>query len=369
MPRLFYLLAASLLLGLIASPALGQPTMLTSQDQPVRIGVTPVYQRYDDGGQVTTQWSTAMDVTVPIGERVRVSASGRAAQSSTDDGAEIRGLDDARLGVAYAQPVGEGSLVGRVDAGIPVGKKELTVSELRTVRATSQSFYDFRVPSFGSGASVVPQLTYAAPVSDRVVVGIGGAYQYLGSYEPVARASRSYDPGDGVEVFGGVDVQMTRASALAVDVRFARYGTARSGSVNRLEPGSSYGGTVQYSYQTEGYTLRVAGRYQNWEESNVRPFVVGPDSASAASRQQLVPSRALVEASYQRRLGDAVLLRVRAGARYFESTDVTARKRLGVFSLRPSVRLTPSWSVTPITTVTAGDLLGLTGGVRTEVRF
>ena len=367
MSRIPLLLACGLLLVLaLVSPAevAAQETMLTAQDQPVQVSLTPAYQRFETNSQTATQWSTTLTWRIPLGDRVRVLGQAQAARSDSEIGAAVQGMDDARLGLVYAQPVGRGSLVGRVDVGVPVGKSALAVEELQTVRLTSWSFADFRVPGFGTGASVVPRLSYATPLGDRFVVGLGAAYQFLGSYRPVENASRSYDPGDGVEVFGGFDAQLSRTSAVALDLRYSRFGTARSGRIDRLEPGTSFGGTVQYRYETDRQAVRVEASYQNWDESSVQPYVVGPDAAASLSRQQLVPSRLRIHTSYQQRLGDRVVLRGRLGGAYYWATDLNDRKRVGVLTLRPAFRLSSAWTLTPIAQVAAGDLFGLTGGLR-----
>jgi len=367
----------SLLAGLVAvwvaagagQPASAQSPLLTAEEQPVEIGVTPVAQTYEDAGVRATEISTQIDLAIPIGRSVRLTAQGGAAQVQSDRGDLFAGLDDTQVGLVVAQQAGTGSFVARLDVGIPTGKQELTAGELATVQATSRSVYDFRIPSFGDGVSVVPRVSYAFPLGDNVVTGLGAAYQYLGSYQPIARANREYDPGNGLEVFGGVDAQINRSNSLSIDVRYARFGTAQAGGIDRLEPGNSYAGTVRYTYQATDAVVRFAAQYQKWEESSVRAFLVGPDAPTDATRQQLVPSRMLAQASYQRRLGDTVSLRARMGGRYFRETDVTDRKRVGIAGLRAAFRLSSSWTLAPFASVTAGDFFGTSGGARIEARF
>jgi len=367
MPRFRLLLACCCLFPLVLtfpSEVAAQEALLTAQDQPVRVSLTPAYQRVETNGETATQSSTTLRWRIPLGDRVRLLGQAQAARSDSDIGRAVHGLDDARLGLVVAQPVGRGSLVGRIDVGVPVGKNAMAVEELQTVRQTSWSFADFRVPGFGTGASVVPRISYATPLGDRFVVGLGAAYQFLGSYRPVENASRSYDPGDGIEVFGGFDAQLSRTSAVALDLRYSRFGTARSGSIDRLEPGTSFGGTLQYRYETDRQAVRVEAAYQNWDESSVQPYVVGPDAPASLSRQQLVPSRLRIRTAYQQRLGERVVLRGRLGGAYFWRTDLNDRKRVGLLTLRPDVRLSPAWTLTPITQVATGDLFSFTGGLR-----
>ena len=369
--RVAWLLGVVALLwaGSALRPVAAQTPLLTAEDQPVRVGVTPVAQTIDDAGMQTSELSTQIDLDIPIGESVRLTAQGAVARVQSDRGSSFSGIDDAQVGAMYARQAGGGSIVARLDLSLPIGKDELTRGELATVRSTSRSAYDFRVPSFGDGLAAVPRVSYAFPLGEAVVAGLGGAYQYLGSYRPVATASRDYDPGNGWEVFGGVDAQISRASSVSVDLRYARFGTAQAGGIDRLEPGNSYAGTVRYRYQMSDATLEVAAQVQQWEESSVRAFLVGPDAPTEASRQQLVPSRTLAQASYRRRVGDAVSVRLRLGGRYFEATDVTERQRVGVAGVRGAFRLSPAWTLAPFAAVTTGDFFGARGGVRTELQF
>ena len=360
------------LLGLAAlggPPASAQPQLLTAEDRPIRLGITPTGQWYQDGEEQTQELTTQIDLSLPLGDRVLVVAQGRAARAASETGDAITGLDDARVGALYAREVGAGSISGRLDVGVPVGKTKLTPGELATVRSTSRSTFDFRVPSFGAGLTVVPRLTYAVPVASRVVVGAGAAFQYLGIYEPVAEASRTYDPGNGLELFGGADVRVSRAASLSLDARYARFGTARAGGVDRLRPGNSYSVTLRFGYEAAESALRLAAQYQNWEESRVRAFVVGPDTPTPAVQQQLVPSRSRLRAQYQRRIGRGRSVQVFLEGRYFRSTDILDRKRVGVLGVRAALRIAPGWRLRPFASATAGDFFGVTGGLRTDFRL
>ena len=170
------------------SKAQTQGPSLRSDRQPVRVTVDPTYQYYDsEEGGALTQLSNSLSVFVPVTQRLSVRARGAYARMDGSGLDPIQGLTDISGRLSYAQPVGNGSIVFQVRANAPTGKDELTASELATTRPISQNFYDFRVTSFSRGSSIAPQVTWAVPLSDRLVVGIGGSYQYRRGFRPRER--------------------------------------------------------------------------------------------------------------------------------------------------------------------------------------
>src|SRR5690606_28120510 len=113
----------------------------------------------------------------------------------------------------------------------------LSSEEFRTSVLLSQHVYGFRVPVLGQGFNAAPGLTVAVPVSDRVVVGVGFAYQYRGAFEPLDDG-RSYDPGDEVLVTGGLDAALSDTWTISGDASYALYQTDRLDDEDRYRSGT-----------------------------------------------------------------------------------------------------------------------------------
>lgn len=345
--------------------------MFTSEQQPIRITLTPAFQWYQNDGIGVQEGSVRLQGFVPITDRWQVRAGLQMATAQVDEGPSLTGLDDVELGALYMRPLGSGSIVFRVDASLPTGTEELTLDELQTAGAISQSVYGFRVPGFGQGLSVKPRVTWAIPLSERVVAGAGVSYSFRGSYRPFAAMVRTYDPGDAAEVFGGIDVTLSEQSGVAVDLRYARYTTDQLGDVDRLQAGDLAAGTLQYRYQLENGTLRVTAFYQSWSESNVFPRIVNASNTGDPRRRQLTPSYSVLQAAYQTELWGTQMAFRAEGRRYGE-TIVVDSQTLFLLGMRPSFEISDlgeGIELTPQVIGTLGSVMGIDVGLQTSWRF
>lgn len=336
---------------------------LRSVERPVRVALTPTYQYYEtEAGRRLTQASSYLAATVPIGERVTVEARAGYARMGGGRLAQVTGLTDAVGRLTYAQPVGAGSVVFSTTVNAPVGKQQLAPDVLRTTRLISRNYYQFRVSSYSRGLSVSPRVTWAVPVTDRVVVGVGAGYQHQRGFEP--RADRgTYVPGDGIEANAGADYKLTSTSALGVDVAYRRYAPDRFEGTRRFDAGSRISGTVRYLARSGFTTVRVVARYASWTESTFGYRVGGPD------RGPILPAHALVLGSVRTRLSEAIDLRVRASGHRYDETLQAGSKLVGRLLLSPVVEVADGVSVAPRAAASYGSYLGLSGGLRIEGEF
>jgi hypothetical protein len=346
--------------------AQAQGPSLQSDRQPIQVSVDPTYQYYEtDAGQVLTQLNTYLSAYVPVTRQLSVSARMGYARMGGDNLKQIQGPTDVSGRVSYAQPVGEGSVVFQVRANAPTGKQNLTPEETSTTRPISQNFYDFRVSSFSRGTSIAPQVTWAIPVTDRVVVGIGGSYQHQRGFQPQAgfTSDSLYTPGDGVKVNGGVDYKITDGSAIGVNGTFRRYQEDEVKGEPRFDAGNQFSGTLRYLRQSDFTSIRVVARYSTWEESRFG-FRVG-----SPTQGQVIPEHGMLLGSYSTRLTDAVGLSVRTSGHWYGETLQSDRKIFGRLYLSPSFELGEVLTLAPHGTATYGSYLGLGGGVRITGQF
>ena len=345
--------------------------MLTSEQQPVRITLTPAFQWYENDGQSVHQESVRLQGFVPLGSRWQVRGGIQMATAEADNGSSLTGLDDVELSALYMRSVGAGSVVFRVDASLPTGTEELTLDELQTAGLISQSVYGFRVSGFGQGLNLKPRVTWALPLSERVVAGLGASYAFRGSYRPFASMVRSYDPGDATEVFGGVDIALSEQSGVALDLRYTRYTTDQLGDVDRVQAGDLAAGTLQYRYERENGALRVSAFYQSWSESNVFPRIVDATETGDPTRRQLAPSFGVLQAVYQTELWGTRMAFRAEGRRYGETVIVDSQTLL-LLGVRPSFKVSGLGEgivLTPQVTGTVGRVMGIDVGVQTSWRF
>lgn len=376
MLRVLPLLLSLMLLGPVAVLAQDDGSLPLSSDRPpVRVEVEPAFQRYVDGTWTLTQWSTRVSAVVPITSRLQVRASTSAADATAtirDSTTDVRGLSDVRASLLYAQPVGEGSVILSVDANLPVGTRELTPEEVRTSVFLAQPVYGFRVPGFGQGFNVAPRVTYAVPVSDAVAVGVGASYRYLGAYQPVEGQGSDYQPGGEMEVFAGVDVQVSEAVSVSADASYARYGTDQLGGRDRFEPGDRIAGTLQALYQRDFTSVRVVARGQYRGTSSLivpdRLLDAGFIEPSLDDRQ-IVPSMGAVRARFATRLTESVRGGVHVEGRHDQATTLMDARTTGTVGAEATIRLVDALAITPQAAYTLGDVRGVEAALRTALRF
>lgn len=331
---------------------------LTSQRQPLRIVVQPMYQYFENDDQGITEWSVPIRATIPLRENLQLSLRGSFASATGDELETVSGLSDAQASLSYVRQVGEGSVIVSAGVNAPIGKQELTLDEFTTATLLSQNVFDFRVPGFGQGLGLATGATWAVPVGEDVVLGLGGSFRYQGGYTPLEGMASNYNPGNEVLVTGGLDYRLNRTSALSGDVSITLYGTDQVGDVDQFEAGNKLSATVQYR-RDQGYnTLRVLARYEGREKSTL-PAV----GSGSAQELQLLPSEGVLRGSFQTRLSDSVDLELWAGGRMFGETDVFEQKVLAVVGLMPQWEASDGLTLAPRFAYTGGDITGLEGGL------
>lgn len=348
---------------------------LSSDVPPVRVAVTPAFERFEDDGRTLTQWSTQVSAVVPITSHLQVRAATRATDATVtvrDSTTAVRGLADLRASLLYARTVGDGSLVLGLDANVPTGSTQLTPEEVRTTVYLAQQVYRMRVPGLGRGFNVTPRVTYALPVGDAVALGVGASFRYQGAYRPAAGTDGRYQPGHELEVFAGVDVTASRTVTVSADASYARYGTDEVGGRDRFEPGGRAIGTVQVAYEREAQRLLVTARGQYRGTSSLLPRNPSQESVfvdPALEDRQIVPSMASLRIRYHRTLTDRVRAGLYARGFHYEATTLMDAQTMGTAGLTATIRLADALAVTPQVAYTLGGVSGVEAALRTSLRF
>jgi hypothetical protein len=82
-------------------------------------------------------------------------------------------------------------------------------------------------------------------VTEDVVFGLAGAFQYRGAYKP-REGLDQYDPGDEITASGGIDIRISETVSLSGDFVFTSYTADKFAGDKVFASGNSYWGNLQY---------------------------------------------------------------------------------------------------------------------------
>ena len=344
---------------------------LSSQRQPIRVSLGALYQQYDveavltqDGEEAEayiSEVSFPFTAFMPITRNLAVSLQASSAMVSGGELADLSGISDAQAALSYQQRIGRGSLVFSLGANLPSGKRELSGEEFETAVLLGQNYYDFRVPSFGQGFNLAPALTIALPVSDRVALGFGGAYQYRGSFKPLDGMEESYDPGDEVLVTGGLDFRLAPRWALSGDLAYTMYQRDKLGEAEVFGAGGKLTSTVQLTGRFRSDVIRLVTRFRSRGKSDVPMGLSGEEEAL-----RIVPNQLELMGMYRTALSSALVVTFLAKGRYFSEADAlnfTESRQLMDVGLFPEILLSPGFTLTGRGLYTVGSFTGFEAGV------
>lgn len=356
-------------LGITALPSVAQvgfgsaADALTSEERPARVVIQPTYQRFEDDGRTLSQWSLPVAAVVPFRDQWQVSLQGSGASAGGDNLQTISGLSDFQVSLSYAQPAGEGSVIFNASLNAPTGKENLTPGEFNTAALLSHDFYRFRVASFGEGLGGRTGVTWAVPVGESVVLGLGGSFQYRGSYEPWAEGQREYNPGEEGRLTGGIDLQLSRTSALSGDLSFFRYGTDTIEGVEQFNTGNRISVRLQYLRSNGGRTLRIIGRYRGQQKSTL------PVRGEADRELRSLPSLAEVRGQYASQLSEEVNLQTSIAGRWYDETSAFESKTVVTIGIEPQFEIGDGIAIAPRVAYTAGAFTGVRGRIGVEAQL
>jgi hypothetical protein len=358
----------SLLLVALAVPVAHaqapSPSALYADDerQPVQISVGGVYQTYSNDDEEITEFSIPLSLRLPFGDNIALSLqTNYATVDVSEDGEEVAtvsGIADVQAIASYFQPVGAASLVFSLGVNATTGNSALAFDEYQTLTIAGQTAYDLRVPTFGQGLRVVPAVTYAFPVGERVALGLGASYQYRGPYEPLEDLPDAYDPGEEVLLTAGADLEITPTSSVSVDASFGLTGDDEFGTEGNMrvyEPGNTVAVTGQYLLLWGFHELRAVARYR---ARGTASFPDSPVNAETAVPNQI---QFLTDGRFE--LSPTFDLGARARVRLFgESAIFGEPLTLVDLGLFPAFMATERLGLTGQFVYTLGSFSGFTAG-------
>lgn len=343
--------------------------LLSSQRAPLRLTMQPAFQQYTDAGTSIRQWSTTLHAGAPFGRSTyaRMFLSYASAQASEYEG--VSGLNDFGLAVTHQRTLGQGSFIFNLSASAPVGKKGLNPDELQTTVLLSQNFYTFSVPSFGQGFNVAPGVTWAYPLSDGFVVGLGTAFRYRGAYRPVARMENAYRPGHEVLLSGGLDVRIRSASALSLDVTRTFFGMDTVGGEDWFQAGNETAATVQYLSRRDFTSIRLRARYVTNGRSTIPVLADAsaspgdpPDDDLSDYTIRTVPQEIVISGQYRTRVRSGLHVTAHADASRFGETAYYEQRNVATGGVSAAWGVHKHVVLLPRVGYTAGSFTGLDVG-------
>ena len=298
-----------------------QPNIyMGSAQRPIQITLGTVYQQYSDEDRQLSQVAFPFRAFIPVANGVAVSLMTTPVLVNADSLASVNGLSDAQIAVSYFRNIGPGSVVLSVSSNLPSGKRELTEDEFSTMALLSQDFYSFGVPVLGQGLNLAPALTFAYPINNDVVVGLGASYQLKGDFKPVQNMVESFTPGDELMITGGVDVRVGRAWALSTSFSHIMYQEDELGGVSIFESGDQSFVSVQLLGNLGTNQLRVTTRYRTKAKSLL------PAGSGVVTAPRTVPQQIHLGAMYRMRIQEAIQATILGRFGYYDETDFFSEK-------------------------------------------
>jgi hypothetical protein len=348
----------------LAQAALGQGgDLVTGARQPIRVTVQSVYQHFEGEGVRIGEASFPVSIFVPVGRSAAVALLTTAASVQGQGLESLAGVGDAQFIGTYRFDVGPGSMIASLSLNLPSGKRSLSADEFETSRLLSQNHFSFRLPIFGQGFNAAPGLTWAVPVSESAVVGLGAAYQYRGAFEPWAFLDQAYDPGNELLVNVGVDFRISPIWSLAADASYTRYGDDRLAGIPQRNAGHKVVFAVQGLGRFGWNVARLHARYRQRSRT-------GEDATTQLVYDiRPVPDEWEIIASYRVRLSRDAWIAALGRGRALGTSELFARQRLFELGVAPEVRVRPEITLGARALFTLGTLRGFEIGVNSVFQF
>lgn len=310
---------------------------VVSQQGWVKMGA--VYQSWKDAdSNKLSEMSLPVQVYFPFTRSLALSLRGSQASATGTDLADLKGLTDTQI--TLTTHLEAAHLVFNLGLNIPSGRKELTMEEFATSSLVSLNQFNFKTPNWGQGLNIAPSFTWALPVSDNFVLGLGASYQIKGKYKPLEGMEEDYQPGNELSATAGFDLRLAETTTFSGDVLWTKYGEDKLGSETVFRSGDKLVATLQYR-QYFGYNqLWLLGRYRSRAKNSlvIADELVPEDAKTTPDQIELF-------ACYRMRLDANFNLAVLGEYRRFKETVVYTGVKFYGLGLAPEIRLSRNFTV------------------------
>lgn len=304
------------------------------------INVSSYYQSWEMANTSNiNEFSTPIFLYLPFGYAFNITAHANFAKITGDNVQGISGFTDTQIALNYHFE--NANLLFTLGINLPSGKKQLTLNEFLSSSLISYSVFRFHVPNFGEGVGIAPGFTWALPLSDNVVAGIGATYQLKEGFKPLETFSDEYDPGDEILLTAGMDFRLNNTTSLSTDVIFTNFNTDKIGENEIFSSGNKWVFNLQFRKNINFNELWLFARYRSRSKNQLVQAGMLIDE-----QEKTTPNQVDVMAHYRMRFRQTMYFRILAEARFFQDTssDFSGARLFGLgimpeFSLSRNVML------------------------------
>lgn len=230
-----------------------------SQQQWLKI--IPALQHYSIDHKSFSEFSIPIQGYYPVNRELSVSFNTSRANVSGEGYKNYGGLSDLQLRFNYFKE--DKNLVYNLGINLPTGKNELSLEEYNTSTVLSLNQLNFRVPVLGQGFNLAPGITWAYPVNDNLVIGLGASYQFKSSFKPIKIMDEKYNPGNELLFTGGFDYKLDETATISTDLILTTYGKDKVGKEEIFASGKKFVFYAQYKKNIDHHKLLVHIRYRS----------------------------------------------------------------------------------------------------------
>ena len=328
------------------------------------------YQTWDIAdNRSVDEISTPVFLYLPFGYNFNLSLHANRANVSGDDVQGIGSFTDTQLMLTYH--IEKANLFLSLGINLPSGKKELTVDEFISSSLISYSVFRFRVPNFGEGFGFAPGITWAIPLSDNVVAGLGATYQRRNAFKPLAVFPGEYEPGDEMLATAGMDFRLTPTATLSTDLTFSSYRADKIAGFEIFNSGNKLTFNLQFRKFFDFNELWFFASYRSRAKNQLVQA-----GALVEESEKTTPNQFEFMAHYRMRFRRNLHFRILAEGRFFEETSspFSGAKLLGL-GIMPEIAVSRLLTIPVRLMLYSGSLLnetdlsGFEVSIGTELRF
>jgi len=311
---------AILILSMLISVfILAQENYVISQQGFIRFrGIHQGYRSDRDSLNTINEFSLPIEIYWPISRQSSLFVYTSHGSVNGDKLSSLSGLSDTQISWNYY--LEDQNLVLNAGLSLPTGKATLTSEEFNTSLLLSQHYWNFITPSFGQGFNLSPGVTWALPLSDAAVMGLGLAYQIRGGFIPRDDLEDVYKPGNELLVTGGVDLRIATLSTVTWDMIFSIYESdTYADTLEVYKSGNKFVTSLQYHTYFGHDQLTLLMRYRSKSKNQYNTGTVLMTESS-----KTYPNQIELQGLYRHRHSPEFFMTYGLEGRVFEELDVYA---------------------------------------------
>ncbi|NQT26016.1 hypothetical protein HQ585_11715 [candidate division KSB1 bacterium] len=241
-----------------------QNASLISQQPYVKLNLS--YQSWQSEAIInSSEIVTPLSIYYPMNRQTAFMLRSSQGSFKGDGLSNLSGLGDTQLTALYH--LIDSNILFQLGVNLPTGQSPLTWEQFQSSIQLGQIHYGYRLPHFGQGLNISPGVSWAKPINEQTVLGLGAAFQLSGSYQPLADFDQKYNPGNEILLTGGVDYQFDKITALSFDLILSFYGTDEYDTTEVYKSGNKIVATLQFQKYFGVKHLHLMARFRSRTKS------------------------------------------------------------------------------------------------------